>query len=472
MDFKSVFSYVGVILEILGILVLLPVIVSWIFNEGMHILFFVTAIISFVSGTILDKKLRKEELTLSSAMVIAAMSFILVSIIGAIPYLSYLAPLDAVFESVSGFTTTGLTVVTPENLPYSLLFWRSFTQWIGGIGILFIFLLLVRSPGISSCYLYKVEARVEKIEAGVYSSVKKIFTIYIFYTMIGIVLLMLAGMPVFDSVLNSFSSLSTGGFTPKTNSIGAYQNPWIETVIIFLMVLGATSFFVHDKLLRRKIISYIKNPETRLFWFLILLFSVLLSVSFLSSTPGFAAVRNGIFHTFSALTTTGFTVFGSSPEGMSVFMLIILMVIGGYAGSTAGGLKLVRSGVILKSISWLGKKISLPQEAVVPFKFGNKVVKDSELTIISFFVCIYILILCASTIILTCLGYSPINSFFEAASAQGTVGLSVISLNTMPWIGKLVLMMNMLLGRLEIFPFLVLLYTLYKIRFERKYYLL
>ncbi len=163
MDFKSVFSYIGVILEILGILALIPIIVAWIFNENVYTLFFITAIISFVLGTILDKKFTKKELTLGSAMVIAILSLVAVSIVGSIPYLFYVTPLNAFFESVSGFTTTGLSVLDATALPYSLLFWRSFTQWIGGIGILLIFLVLAGSPGISSYHLYRAEAKEKKI---------------------------------------------------------------------------------------------------------------------------------------------------------------------------------------------------------------------------------------------------------------------------------------------------------------------
>jgi trk system potassium uptake protein TrkH len=454
MDFRSVASYLGTFLEILGILILLPVFISWTFGDGMHTGFFIGAVLSFITGMALDRRFAKEELTLSSAMVIAALSFIVVSVIGAIPYMFHMNPLDSWFEAVSGFTTTGLTVVQPESLPASLLFWRALTQWIGGVGIIIIFLVLVGSPGMSSYYLYKAEGGAGMIEAGVRGTVRRLMLIYLTYTVIGISLFSLAGMPFFESVLNAITGIATGGFTTRNASIGAFGNPAIEAVAILLMVLGATSFFVHARLWKGRVRDYVRNPETRLFWSVILVFSLLVSISYLYSAEPF---RHGIFQAFSALTGTGFSNAGIS-SGLTMLLLMILMMVGGYAGSTAGGLKLIRSGIILKSLPWMGKKISLPEEAVVPFKLGARAIKESELSIVALFACMYFIVLGTSSLGLTFLGYSPLESFFTVASAEGTVGLSVVDIAGMhPW-GKLVLIANMFLGRLEIIPFLVMIY--------------
>lgn len=456
MNVRSILSYLGLVLEIDGILSLIPAIISGIYQDGMYPFFLITSITAFISGTVLDRKFEKDDLDLGSAMIISALSFIIISLLGAVPFLSVLQPADAVFESVSGFTTTGLSMIQPESFAPSLIFWRSFTQWIGGVGILLIFLLLVGSPGISSYYLYRAEGRPEKIEASIRGTVKTIFMIYGIYTFIGAVLFFSAGMPLFDSVVVTFSAVSTGGFTPTNNSIGAYNNPLIEAIAIFLMVLGATSFFIHYELWKGNIKKYIKNSEIRLFWVLVAVFSLLLSFLFTDN-----GIRNGIFYAFSALTTTGFSTL-KSISGTPEFLLILLMIIGGCAGSTAGGLKLVRAGIVWKAFTWIGKKISLPPEAVVPLKYQEKTIKDSETAIIMLFVCMYIGILFITTLVLSLLGYSPIDSLFEAASAQGTVGLSVIEVSSMPVIGKTLLMLNMLLGRLEIFPFLVLIYSVYR----------
>jgi trk system potassium uptake protein TrkH len=456
MDFRSVASYVGTLLEILGILILLPVLFSWVYGDGMHTGFFIGAVISFMTGMALDRRFKKEELTLSTAMVIAALSFVVVSLIGAIPYLFYMNPMDSWFESVSGFTTTGLTVVQPEDLPASLLFWRALTQWIGGIGIIIIFLILVSSPGMSSYYLYKAEGGAGMIEAGVRGTVKRVLLIYATYSFMGMFLFSAAGMPVFESILNAITGISTGGFTTRNASMAAYGNPAIEAVAVLLMVIGGTSFFVHARLWNGKLRDYLRNPETRLFWGLILAFSILLSMAYLSGTE---PLRHGIFQAFAALTTTGFSN-AEVTSGATKVLLVILMVIGGYAGSTAGGIKLIRAGIIGSSLTWMGKKISLPEEAVVPFKFGKRVIKESDLSIIALFACIYFIVMGVSSLGLTFLGYTPLDSFFTVASAEGTVGLSVVPIADMHPTGKLVLIANMLLGRLEIIPFLVMIYIL------------
>ncbi len=457
MNFKSVLSYLGLLLGILAILMLFPLAVSLVFAEDVYIPFLLGAVISFAVGVVLYKKFEREPLDLSSAMVLASLTFIVVSLFGAIPYLDHLSPMDSLFESVSGFTTTGLTTVNPESLPHSILFWRSLTQWIGGVGILVIFLLLLSSPGMSSYYIYKAEGHPQRIEAGVYSTVKRIFIIYGIYTAVGILLFALAGMPLFDSFNHTFTSIATGGFSVKNESIGAYGNPLIETVMILMMVLGATSFFIHDKLFKRKFIEYLRNSEVRLFWVIILIFSILVSISFILSPEPF---RIGIFQTFSALTGSGFTLVSTYPE-LSKILLPILMIVGGFAGSTAGGLKLVRVGILGKAVSWLSRKISYPSSAVIPFKLGRKVIREEDLTIISIFSFIYILILVVSTLVLSFMGYTPIDSFFVSASAEGTVGLTTIDIAGMNPLGKSVLMVCMLLGRLEILPFFVFFYSIF-----------
>jgi len=480
MDFRSILSYMGVMLKILGVLSLIPTIISIYFGDGLYPMFLITAIISFAIGIILDKSFKKMELTLGSAMLITALSFIIISIFGSIPYMFYLEPVDAVFESVSGFTTTGLTVVNmPQDLPMSLLFWRSFTQWIGGIGILVIFLVLVGSTGMSSYYLYKAEGGSEKLEASVKHSVRKMFKIYGAYTILGIILLLLVGMPAFDSLLVSFTSISTGGFAPHSASIAAYNSIWVELVVIFLMICGATSFFVHDRILRGQLrgklrlvggrfLGYVRNPETKFFWVISVIFFALLSLALWGVAPD--PIRAGIFQTISAITTTGFTTMNIASYQVPMFLIIILMIIGGYAGSTAGGLKLVRVGIILRSFKWVSKRMSYPPEAVMPFKFGKRVIKEHELTMVFLFVCIYIVLLVVSGVLLIFLDYTPMNSIFLASSAQGTVGLSTIDLAPMVWQGKVLLMFNMLLGRLEIFPFLVLIYSILNIGSERDGY--
>lgn len=465
MNLKSVFSYLGIVLILLSVFMLAPLIIGLIYDDGVYIPFLLGAFISFITGLILVKKLRRESLTLGSAMILAGSSFILVSLLGSVAYLDHMQPLDAIFESVSGFTTTGLTVVRPESLPNSILFWRSMTQWLGGAGILVIIILLLSSPGMSAYYMYKSEAKSHRIEANVAAGAKRIFAIYGFCTALGFILFIFAGMPVFDSINHAMTAISTGGFSVKNGSIGYYANPMIEVVAVLLMLIGATSIFMHRKLFMKDFSAYFRSSETQLFWSFVAIFSALLSLSFLSLDE---PIRNGIFHTFSALTTTGFNLGIQNYPEVSKMLLIIMMAIGGFAGSVAGGLRLARVGMLGKSMTWISKKIFYPSSAVVPFKFNNRTVGDEELTIISLFSFTYIFILIVSSMALSFMGYAPVDSFFVSASAEGNVGLATIDVAAMNPVAKVILMANMLLGRLEILPFFVLFFALYsKVRFRK-----
>ncbi len=458
MDLKSVFSYLGFVLVALAVSMLIPFFASFVFDDGVYIPFLLGAFISFVIGIILIKRFRRETLTLGAAMVLAGLSFLVVSLLGTVVYLDHMQPLDALFESVSGFTTTGFTTVAPETLPYSILLWRSLTQWLGGLGTLVMIILLLSSPGLSVYYMYKAEAKTFKLEANVLRSAKKIFTIYGVYTLAGIVLFMLAGMPAFDSLNHSLTAVSSGGFSVKNGSLGYYSSFMIEIVAIILMIIGATSIFIHTKLFEGKLKIYLRNSEAQLFWLFTVIFSVLLTLSFL---PLADPVRSGVFHTFSALTSNAFSLGVASYPELSKFILVMAMLIGGCAGSLAGGLRLVRVGILGKAVTWISKKIFYPTSAVVPFKFGRKTIDDQELTIISLFSFTYLIILVISSMLFSFMGYAPADAFFVSASAEGNVGLTTISVAAMNPAGKVLLMIDMLLGRLEILPFFVLFFVIY-----------
>ncbi len=458
MNWKSVFSYLGFVLIALAVFMLVPLIVSLYYQEGVYVPFMLGSFISFAAGLVLIKKFKRENLMLGSAMVLAGFAFVAVSMLGSIVYLDHLPPLDALFESVSGFTTTGLTTATPESMPNSILFWRSMTQWLGGLGMLVIIILLLSSPGMSAYYMYRSEIKTHRIEGNVYLAMKRILMIYGILTIAGIFLFLLAGMPAFDSLNHAMTAISTGGFSVKNASLGYYSSTLIEIAAIVLMVLGATSLFLHKKIFSRDYREYFRNSEVQLFWALIIVFSVLVSLSFL---PVAEPIRTGVFNTFSALTTTGFNLGIHAYPELSKFLLVLVMIIGGFAGSIAGGLKLARVGVLGKAMTWVSKKVFYPSSAVVPFKFNRRTIGDEELTIISLFSFAYIFILIISSMLLSFMGYTPMDSFFVSASAEGTVGLTTMDIAVMNPAGKVILIIDMLLGRLEILPFFVLFFALY-----------
>jgi len=461
MNGRSVLSYAGVVLEANGVLLLLPVLATWVLRESVYLPFLFAAVLSFIPGIILDRRFSKGPLTFGPVMMLAALCFILVSVLGSIPYMDYLGPVDALFESFSGFTTTGLTILSPETLPNTMLFWRALTQWVGGFGILLTFLMLVQSPGISPSYIYKSEGGSGRLDQNFWRSAKRMFAIYGAFTLAGFILLAMAGMPIFDSIAHSFTSISTGGFSVKNSSIAFYASPIIEIVVVILMILGATSFFLHDKLSKKEFGEYLRNGENRMFWTFAAVFSVLLSLSLISTSE---PLRYGIFHTFSALTTTGFTNMpaAAATTETAKMLIIILMVVGGFAGSCAGGIKLVRFGILSKAIPWLSKKVTYPSTAVLPFRFSGRSIKQEEVTIISLFSFLYLIILVVSALAISSMGYTPLDSLMTTAAAEGNNALASIPLAAMPDPGKVFLIVCMLLGRLEILPFMVIIYYFVK----------
>jgi trk system potassium uptake protein TrkH len=462
MNWKSVFSYLGFILIFLAVAMLLPVIVSLVYDEDVFIPFFLGAFASFVCGIVLVKKFRRENLTMGSAMVLAGLAFIAVSLIGSIAYLDHMQPLDALFESVSGFTATGFTTASPESLPHSILFWRSLTQWLGGAGMLLAIILLLSSPGMSAYYMYKAEAKMHRLETNVLLGAKRILMIYGIYTCLGILLFILVGMPVFDSVNHAMTAVSNGGFSVRNQSLGYYASPATELVAIALSILGATSIFMHKKLFKKDFSSYVRSSETQLFWLFAAVFSALISFSLVAAVD--EPLRSGVFHSLAALTTTSFTTGLTGFAGytdIAKVLLVMAMIIGGFAGSLAGGLKLVRVGILGKAMTWISKKIFYPSSAVVPFKFNGRAIDDQELTVISLFSFTYIFLLILSSLALSFMGYATTDAFFVSASAEGNVGLSTINIAAMNPVGKIILMAGMLLGRLEILPFFVLFFVVY-----------
>ncbi|MCK5300232.1 MAG: TrkH family potassium uptake protein, partial [Candidatus Aenigmarchaeota archaeon] len=360
---------------------------------------------------------------------------------------------NAFFESLSGFTTTGLSIFsTVANLPKSILFWRALTQWMGGMGIIIIFLSVLRSVRTSSMTLYRSQGLSEKIEPSLISTSRYILKIFITYTLLGIVALFATGLPLFDSITTAFTAISTGGFTVVDTF---YTNPATLAVISILMLLGSINFILHSKLFKKNFNEFLKNPEVK---GIAVMLIFLISAGFIVS----GSLSISIFQMISALTATGFSITDTaSLSPLFIVLIIIAMIIGSSSGSTAGGIKQMRFIIALKSILWTIKKTRAPPNAIIPFKINGKVIHSDIVKMTGIFIFTYILILVISSLILMFSGYTPQESIFQCASAQGTVGLSVIDISSTPIIVKLTLCIVMLLGRLEIFPLLILLYNVF-----------
>ncbi|MFB6077438.1 MAG: TrkH family potassium uptake protein, partial [Halarchaeum sp.] len=443
-------------------------------------------------------------------MVIAATGWATVGVFGALPFVgvavtmqqgwfgapplnttvaAFLNPLNAVFESFSGFTGTGLTMSVHENvLPATLQWWRSFTEWVGGVGVIVLTTAILARPGSGSLTLYESEARSEKIHPSIVSTVRTIWWIFLLFTFVSIVALWLAGLPAWDAINHAMTGLSTGGFSVTDNSIATYDSPLVDFVLLPIMTLGSIAFPVHYLLLQGHFESVAEDLQTRwvfgffavgvaaLTWLLYAhgLYGDAGPVSFLGATftgegaALFQSFRYGAFQFVSAASCAGFqtATIGGSWSAASHLVVAFGMVVGAAAGSTVGGIKLVRLATLLKGAAFRVSGVFYPRSAVRTFRLGDRTLSSRELTqefeeaaIISLLWGVFLVLGVAVLLLVVPTGpggFALENVVFEVASAQGNVGLSAgITGPGMPTAAKLVFLLNMWVGRLEIIPVLV-----------------
>lgn len=467
------FRYLGYILLISATFKILPIITGIIYGESI-LIFIITSLISLLLGFFLiwfGKKQTPsidslENLNLPQAFMLVGISFLLLPLIGSISFLPSFKYnfINAYFESISGFTTTGLTVYSSlEGLPKSLLLWRAETQWIGGIGIVIFFLFIISRLYFhgkeettqieATSSLYQSQGFSQQLEPSLQKSSKNLLLIYCIYTILGVILLYVSGMNLFESITLSFTAISTGGFI-VTDSLTASDTQLI--ILCILMLLGSTSFIAHNKILQKKFKEFILSYEKNIF----LLFLVL---GIIITLFVYTDLKVVLFELISAFTTTGYSISEiSTLPPLFIMMIITGMLIGGSVASTSGGMKVARVYSLLAMIPLIMKRLVSPRHAVIPLKINKKIIEEKDLLIIVVFVTLFFLILFIGTIIFLLLGYGFLDSLFTMSSALGTVGLKTMDLATVPIIGKLVLMLAMVLGRLEIFPLLILLKRLFR----------
>jgi trk system potassium uptake protein TrkH len=473
-EVKTILHYTGDVCMLLGAAMLVPILVSFIYNEPRYIApFLSSAAVSAVIGFSLVKLFKIEtQITLKSAMVFSTIIWLIACALGALPYyisgeLSYL---NSYFEAMSGFTTTGFSMYSNLNaVSFTMNFWRAFTQWIGGLGIIFLLLALLRSTGADVMRLYLAEGREERLRPSIKHSTRVIVYIYVFFTALGIILFLIAGMPLFDSVFYTFTALSTGGFGMQNTSILFYNSVWIEIAAMILMMIGATNFALHYTVLKGNWKEYFRDIETKVAFSLIILSTILVTfVLYSNQVYGNDLLLNfrfALFQMVSAISTTGLqTAFYpdilSKWIGLGTFLMTIIMIIGAGSLSTGGGIKWLRLGVLLKGISWQVKSFILPGKAVMAKKIHHVTelkVTDDVLRITGAFVFTYLVIYIIS-IVIVLIYYNDISRvIFEVASALSNVGLSsgIITPDS-PVLVKLVFIIDFWVGRLEIWPVLLL----------------
>ncbi|EKF86712.1 TrkH family potassium uptake protein [Methanobacterium formicicum] len=465
-DLILIANPLGMIMQGTGIVVLIPIIIALIYGENDYVGFLAFGAFSILVGAFLRRlPANFNLLKLKHGMIIASLAWLWAALIGSfcLMYSTNIDFLNAYFESMSAWSGSGFTIyANVEILPKSILFLRSLMQWVGGLGVVIVVIGVLIRPGTAAARLYKSEAREEKIKPSITGTVKTIWWIYLLYTILGIVLYVIVGMNLFDAINNTFTNLSTGGMSIKNDSIGAYGSNAIYIVTMFLMILGGTSFLVHYKALKGRVIDVFHDIQFQAMIIIISVFYILLIVN-----AHFTSMDSAFF-VISALSCTGSNIQPISTminwSDYAKVIILAAMIIGMSAGSTTGALKLIRVVTLVKGLYWEIKKILSPQGSIIPRKISGKPVGDVEIREAGSYTFIYLFFMFISWLVLMSYGYGGIDSLFEVASAQGNVGLSmgIVSYN-MPDVAELFMIFNMWIGRIEIIPALVLLKGLWDV---------
>ena len=469
---SALLPVIGGFLMILGASQIFSVLWSVYYREeGTHALL-VSMLIPLVLGSVIFvlTRRRKKELTQSEGFAAVAICWILAALFGAFPfYLTGTLPnfIDAVFESASGFTTTGASVLTNiEATQKGVLFWRSFTHFLGGMGIILLSIAILPLVGVGGMQLYKAEVPgpvAEKLKPRLAHTAKILWTVYVLLNAVETVLLMLGGMPLFDALCHAFGTMATGGFSTKSASIGHY-GPYVQFVVAIFMIAAGTNFALHFAALKGRPKVYLNDPEAR-FYFKFIFVSVAVYTMVLWAVKGeslFTAFRHAFFQVPAIITTTGYANvdFELWPPVL-VTGLFLFMFVGGCAGSTGGGLKMVRVMLLFKQAYEELYKVVHPR-AVRVVKLGDRVVDPAILRSVANLFILWILIFAVASMVLAATGLDFVSALAAAIANLGNIGPGFGSVGPtdnyahLHWLAKIVCIICMLAGRLEIYAILIL----------------
>ena len=472
MNYAIVFRLLGYILMIEGALLLLPAAASLIYGEWMVLaVFLLTAAVSAGIGFALRAiKPRSKVFYMREGFTATALSWIVISVVGAAPFVltgCIPNPVDALFETVSGFTTTGASILPAvEGLPKGILFWRSFTHWIGGMGVFVFIMAILPMMGGSTMNLMRAESpgpSVSKLVPRVRDTAKILYGLYMAITVLGVIMLCLCGMPLFDSLCTTFGSVGTGGFGVKNSSIGGYS-PLIQNAVTILMILSGVNYTVYFCLLSRQFKEAFSIEEVR--WYFLIIFASALTIAWnirpLYATLG-ETLRHSFFQVGTIITTTGFatTDFNMWPQ-LSKTILLLLMMIGACAGSTGGGIKVSRVLILFKAIR---KELSMMihPRMVKKIKMDGHNLSHETLRSTNVYMTAYFIVLFVSLLIVCLDEYDLSTNFTAVLATLNNIGpgLELVgptqNFALFSPLSKCVLMFDMLAGRLELFPMLVIL---------------
>ena len=468
MNFKVVLYVLGGLLRLLGLFMIVPLGVAYYYGENLTP-FLVSIFITTLTGFLLFSYKTEEEWMRKEGFAIVALGWLAAAVFGAIPFMmDGISPLNSVFESMSAFTTTGSTILTDiESHPKGILFWRGMMQWLGGMGIILLFIAILPKLGVAGRQLFRAEApgpTEDKLKPRIRDTAKILWMVYFVISFLQVVALLLAGVSLYDSLNHTFATMACGGFSNYALSVGAFENPLVEYIITFFTFVAGANFALHYRAIYIDKKFLLKDDEFRFYTALVLSASGLLTLLLWRDldTGLFDSFRFAIFQVVTIMTSTGFatTDFNLWSESAKM-VLIIVMFIGACAGSTGGGIKVVRILILLRhSRAELFKAIH--PRAVRSVKFNNKSVPDEIISSIVSFVVLYLLIFLTSALILSVLGMDIITSVTASIATLGNIGpgLNVVgpmgSFDPIPPLGKLVLIANMWIGRLEVYTVIVL----------------
>jgi trk system potassium uptake protein TrkH len=470
---KIVFNLLGALLIVEGFFMLTCISVALIYEEQFSYML-ISAVITSLCGTIIYLSTRGADVNFGKreGYLIVSLGWVLFSLFGSLPFIiSHSIPdfCNAFFESISGFTTTGASILNDiESLPYHILFWRSMTQWLGGMGIIVMSLAILPILGVGGMQLFSAEVpgpTPDKIHPRVKETAKRLWVIYILFTLAEVILLLFGGMNLFDSICHGFTTMATGGYSPKQASIAFYDSAYIQYVITFFMFLAGTNFTLSYFALNGKFSKLFKNEEFK-FYIGFIIAATLLATITLFNTQQLGlekSFRSAVFQVVSIITTTGFvTTDYLQWHPFLIVMLFLLMFLGGSAGSTGGSIKVARIVIFIKNCYMELKRLVHPS-AIVPVRLDTKSILPEILTNIMAFISVYILTFAVGVVFMAFLGNNFETSFGAVAATLGNIGPGIGKVGPvenfahLSHIAKWFLSFLMLIGRLELFTVLILL---------------
>lgn len=480
MHYKLIFRILGFISIFIGIAMLLPIPFSLYYGDSDYKALLISAGITTSLGLLAFIGIgKKEDLRPKEGFAVVALGWIVFAALGSLPFIiSGAIPnfTDAFFETMSGFTTTGATILTDiESLPHGILFWRSLTHWIGGMGIILLSLAILPFLGVGGMQLFKAEVpgpMADKLKPRVTETAKILWVVYLAISAIETILLLFGGMNLFDALCHTFGTMATGGYSTQNTSIAAYNSAYIDYIIIIFMMIAGTNFSLHYRFVRGDFKAYFRNQEFRVYIYIIAIATVIIgwdtfiNIYLPENDTIFEALTDTLrgtwFQTTAIMTTTGFGTADYEKWSLSSqFILFILMFIGGSAGSTGGGMKVMRVFLLIKFVYSEIIRLLHPK-AVITVKINGQMVDRKTLTnIVGFFV-LFMLLTAAGVLVLTFFGIDLVTSFGAVAATINNIGpgLGLVGPTDnyafLPEPVKWLLSFFMVVGRLEVYTIIIL----------------